>query len=68
MRYITTEELDKEVNKPLVNYIQMDSIKKFIETNRQRRADQQVTTTRIEPLRPITTKAFIYEEPTTFKT
>lgn len=58
MKYISKEQLDIEIEEPLVKNIKQGSIQKFIDSTNyvqiSKREDLKAT-------RPITTKAFLYE-------
>lgn len=61
MNYISTEQLDKEINHPLVRNSKPCPIDKYINTNNWSNDEINKKRSKLEPQRPITTKAFIFE-------
>lgn len=57
---ISTEQLDKEIKRPLVKKVKMGSTEKFI--HKHNWIINQFNSKGIEAVRPLTTKAFIINE------
>lgn len=58
MEYISKEQLEIEIEEPLVKYIKQDSIQKFIEKHNFVQISKRED---LMPVRPITTQAFLFE-------
>ena len=58
MEYITKEQLDKEIDEPLVKNVKQGSIQKFIDKHNFVQISKRED---LMPVRPITTQAFLFE-------
>lgn len=61
MNYISKEQLDIEIQSPIVTDIKQNSIQKFIDSYNAVQFKKQLKRQELRPVRPITTKAFINE-------